>query len=197
MKRYFPLALALLGMAVLTPLAFAEDPIVTRLSPEAIKNMQNVLPKPSLNRDVFLVDGVDLSLTPIKVEVVSRTPLLRFRVYSTVTNLGKTASTAGRATTGPNVEVRILPWGTADRGGTATPFALRSLRSWDSQIVGIEGEWNPKEPKALLAQMYDATTFRLIRGDTSVRAGSTYTDARNTNNTVTLSGDELVRLLGL
>jgi hypothetical protein len=28
-------------------------------------------------------------------------------------------------------------------------------------------------------------------------AGSAYTDAKNTNNTVTLSGDELVRLLGL
>ena len=184
-------------MTVLAPSAFAEDPIVTRLSPETINNLKRVLPKPSFNRDVFLVDGVDLSLTPIKVEVVSRTPMIRFRIYSTVTNLGKTTSTAGRATTGPNVEVRILPWGTAGRGGTATPFAIPSLRSWDSQIVGIEGEWNPREPKALLAQMYDATTFKLIRGDTSVRAGSAYTDAKNTNNTVTLSGDELVRLLGL
>lgn len=189
--------LAFAATLSLINIARADDPVVTRLSPEAIKNMQNVLLKPSFNRDVLLVDGVDLSLTPIKVEVVSRTPMMRFRIYSTVTNLGKTTSTAGRATTGPNVEVRIVPGGTGGRGGTATPFAVRSLRSWDSQIVGVEGEWNPREPKVLLAQMYDTTTFRLIRGDTSVRSGSAYTDAKNTNNTVTLSGDELVRLLGL
>jgi hypothetical protein len=190
--------LALLGALSLVSIARADDPIVTKLSPEAIKNLQKSIPPPPFDRDKLLISGIDLALAPIKVEITSRTSTsIHFRIYSTVTNYGREASTAGRALTGPNVEVRILPWGTAGRGGTATPFAVRSLRSWDSQIVGVEGEWNPREPKVLLAQMYDTTTFRLIRGDTSVRSGSAYTDAKNTNNTVTLSGDDLVRLLGL
>ena len=193
MKKKSLVAVCTALVLALPPLALAMTPQdrVGALPPatvkEIVRSIQPEIDRAALRQALARPEAADLMVHPIQVEKLPpKNGLLRFRVFVPISNIGK-ASSVGvvaklmgvDAATGRerlSTSARIV----ALRGGEMSGFG---------NVVGIEAK------ASVVARHFSKLWVVLEPSDR--RHTTTYSDANNTNNTVELSGDELVRKLGL
>jgi hypothetical protein len=182
-----------LSLAALAPLALAAIPQekVGALSPDTVRSIVRTL-QPQLDPAPARKlrprpEAADLKVYPMQVErVAAAEGRLRFRIFVPISNIGR-ASSVG-------VVAKLMGIDAATgRERLCTSARIPALRMDEMQgvgnVVGIEAK------ASVVSQRYSKLWIVLEPSDR--RHTTTYSDADNTNNTVELSGDELVRKLGL
>jgi hypothetical protein len=182
-----------LSLATLAPFALAMAPQekVGALSPNVVKqivrSIQPGIDREALRRALTRPEAADVMVHPVQIEKLpDKNGLLQFRIFVPISNIGR-ASSVGIVAKLMGVDAAT---GRERICASARIPALRmDEMSGVGSVVGIENR------ASVVARRFSRLWVVLEPSDR--RSTTIYSDANNTNNTVEISGDELVRRLGL